>query len=87
MANKIEHEFYFASHIKGSYKGTWFFQLKSPPDYQNLEFSLNMPLLQQLKLKLEDVLPNQRKAELKELISQLNPNVNITRDGYSQLRS
>ncbi len=82
MANDIEHEFYFASHIEGSYKGIRFIQLQSPPAYQNLEFSLNMPLIQQLKLKLEDVLPNQRKAELKDLISELNPNV-ILLDNYN----
>src|SRR5690606_37266956 len=73
ISNGIGHEFYFASHIPGGYNDVQFIQLKSLPAYQNLEFSLNIPLLQQLKLKLEDRLSNQRKPELRELIVHVHP--------------
>ncbi len=72
----MDHLFSFVSHLEGGMQSEHpVYRVRSIPAYLNQEFNLQIPLMQQLKLKAEDVFSNRRKAELLQLIVDMKPDV------------
>lgn len=82
-ANKMGHCFSFVSHLEDGIKSNHpSYRIRSAPAYLNQEFNQQIPLIQQLMLKAEDIFIKKRKADLQQLVSGLKLDA-ILLDNYN----